>query len=174
MIGQLFGVQLSDSDKVESYIKDLIKRFEEMPTDIMFSSIIHRPMIKDPSSKAAFFLPKVLLWSPQEHFLVPMKCPTHKKPLHPSMWTINISGRKDYSEARLINDIQGNIILVQRIYCCAEGKCGHKMRSTSLDVLCSLPSDIQSFCPIELFQRSGCTKRLLQYIETPIFQGEIF
>ena len=174
MNGQSFGVQLSDSDKVESYIRDLIKRFEETPTDMMFSSVIHPPLIKDPSSKAAFFLPKVLLWSPQEHFVVPMKCPIHKKPLHPSMWTINVSGRKDYSEARLIYDIQGNVILVQRIYRCTEGKYGHKMRSTSLDVLCSLPSDIQAFCPIALFQRSGCTKRLLQYIETQIFQGENF
>lgn len=174
MAYQSFGVQLSDSDEVERYILEIIKQFEEKPTDIKFSSIIHPPLIRDASSKAAFFMPKILLWSPQEHFSISMKCPIHKKPLRPFVWTNSVSGKKDYNEARLIYDIQGNVILVQRIYRCAEGKYGHKMRSTSLDVLNSLPSDIQAFCPIELFQRSGCTKRLLQYIETQIFQGENF
>ena len=47
------------------------------------------------------------------------------------------------------------------------------MRSTSFDVINSLPSDIQAFCPIELFQSSGCMKRLLQYIDTN-FPGENF
>ena len=103
-----------------------------------------------------------------------MKCPIRKKPLRPFVWTNSVSGKMDYNEARLVYDIQGNVILVQRIYRCAEGTYGHKIRSTSLDVLNSLPSYIQAFCPIELFQRSGCTKRLLQYIETQIFQGENF
>ena len=174
IVNQSLGVQLSDPDKVERYIREIIKQFEEKPTDIKFSSIIHPPLIKDASTKAEFFMPKILLWSPQEHFSIPMKCPIHQKPLRPFVWTNSVSGKKDYNEARLVYDIQGNVILVQRIYRCAEGTYGHKIRSTSLDVLTSLPSYIQAFCPIELFQRSGCTKRLLQYIETQIFQGENF
>lgn len=174
IVNQSLGVQLSDPDKVERYIREIIKQFEEKPTDIKFSSIIHPPLIRDASTKAEFFMPKILLWSPQEHFSIPMKCPIHQKPLRPFVWTNSVSGKKDYNEARLVYDIQGNVILVQRIYRCAEGTYGHKIRSTSLDVLTSLPSYIQAFCPIELFQRSGCTKRLLQYIETQIFQGENF
>lgn len=83
MAYQSFGVQLSDSDEVERYILEIIKQFEEKPTDIKFSSIIHPPLIRDASSKAAFFMPKILLWSPQEHFSISMKCPIHKKPLRP-------------------------------------------------------------------------------------------
>ena len=152
MANQSIGVQLSDSDKVERYVREIIKQFEKKPTDIKFSSIIHPPLIRDASTKAAFFVAKILLWSPQEHFSIPMKCPIHKKPLRSFVWTNSVSGKKDYNKARL----------VQRIYPCAEGTYGHKIRSTSLDVLNSLPSYIlQAFCPIELFQRSGCTKRLL-------------
>ena len=40
MTNQSLGVQLSDSDKVERYIREIIKQFQEKPTDIKFSSII--------------------------------------------------------------------------------------------------------------------------------------
>ena len=84
-----------------------------------------------------------------------------------------MSGKKDH-DARLVYDIQGNIILVQRIYYCVRGRISHSLRSTTLDVLNSLPCSIQAYFPVELFQRSGCTKNLLQYIETQVFQGVNF
>lgn len=91
----------------------------------------------------------------------------------PSSWQQFISGKKDH-DARLVYDIQGNIILVQRIYYCVRGRISHSLRSTTLDVLNSLPCSIQAYFPVELFQRSGCTKNLLQYIETQVFQGVNF
>lgn len=94
-----------------------------------------------------------------------MKCPVNDKNLLPLKWTNTVSGRKD-SDARLVYDIQGNTILVQRIYYCVHGRISHILRSTSPDVLQCLPSNIQAYFPIELFQRSGCTKNLLQYKET--------
>lgn len=55
MIGESFGVKFSDSDTVKSYIKELINRFHEMSTDTKFSPIIHPPLIRKASLKAAFF-----------------------------------------------------------------------------------------------------------------------
>ena len=37
-----------------------------------------------------------------------------------------------------------------------------------------LPCSIQAYFPIERSQRSGCTKNLLQYIETQVLQGVNF
>ena len=55
MIGESFGVKFSDSDTVKSYIKELINRFHETSTDTKFSPIIHPPLIRKASLKAAFF-----------------------------------------------------------------------------------------------------------------------
>lgn len=105
IIGESFGVKFSDSDTVKSYIKELINRFHETSTDTKFSPIIHPPLIRKASLKAAFFRPKVLLWTSQfKHFVVPV----HKSLCIPF---VSVSGKEDFSE-----DIQGNVILVQRIY----------------------------------------------------------
>ena len=106
MIGESVGVKFSDSDTVKSYIKDLINRFHETSTDSKFSPIIH-PLTRKASLKAAFFMPKVLLWTSQKHFAVPV----HKSLYITFMRKINVSGKEDFSK-----DIQGNVILVQRIY----------------------------------------------------------
>lgn len=55
MIGESFGVKFSDSDTVKSYIKEVINRFHETSTDTKFSPIIHPPLIRKASSKAACF-----------------------------------------------------------------------------------------------------------------------
>ena len=52
-------------------------------------------------------MPKVLLWTSQKHFAVPV----HKSLYITFMRKINVSGEEDFSK-----DIQGNVILVQRIY----------------------------------------------------------
>ena len=48
------------------------------------------------------------------------------------------------------------------------------MRSTSFDVHNCLPRTIQLFFSIQVFQRSACSKHLLQYIKTQILQGVKF
>ena len=98
-----------------------------------FSLVIHPPFPMHTSSKSEFFFLKVLIWSPQEHFGMPMKCPVHGNKLLPLKWTNTVSGVKDH-HTRLAHDIQGNIILVQRIYYCVRGRICHSLRSTSLDV----------------------------------------
>ena len=57
-----------------------------------FSSVIHPPFPMHASSKSVFFFPKVLIWSPQEHFGMPMKCPVHGNKLLPLKWTNTVSG----------------------------------------------------------------------------------
>ena len=52
-------------------------------------------------------MPNILLWTSQKHFVVPV----HKSLCIPFMRKISVSGKEDFSE-----DIQGNVILVQRIY----------------------------------------------------------
>lgn len=173
MVYNSSGVLLNNAADVELYIDTITKEFQEKPQDSKFSSVIHPPFPSAVSSKTEYFMPKVLIWSPQEHFGIQMKCPVHDKNLLPLKWTNTVSGRKD-SDARLVYDIQGNIILVQRIYYCVHGRISHILRSTSPDVLRCLPSNIQAYFPVELFQRSGCTKNLLQYIETQILQGVNF
>ena len=167
------GIHLHESGEVERYIKKLIEEFKVKPQDSKFSSVIYPPFSIDASSKSEFFFPKVLIWSPQEHFGIQMKCPVHGSKLLPLKWTNTVSGVRDH-DARLVYDIQGNIILVQRIYCCVRGRICFSLRSTSLDVLNCLPCSIQAYFPIELSQRSGCTKNLLQYIETQVLQGVNF
>ena len=82
-----------------------------------FPTVIHPPFPMDTSSKSEFFFLKVLIRSPHEHFGMPMKCPVYGNKLLPLKWTNTVSGVKDH-HARLVHDIQGNIILVQKIYYC--------------------------------------------------------
>lgn len=107
MIAESFGVKFSDSDTVKSYIKEVINRFHEKSTDTKFSPIIHPPLLRKASSRLHVFMPKVLLWTSQKHFVVPV----HKSLCIPFMRKISVSGKENFSE-----DIQGNVILVQRIY----------------------------------------------------------
>jgi len=126
-------IQVHDAGEVEHYIKKVIEEFKVNPQDSKFSSVIHPPFPMDASSKSEFFFPKVLIWSPQEHFGMPMKCPVHGNKLLPRKWTNTVSGVKDH-DARLVHDIQGNIIFVQRIYYYVRGWICQSLRSTSLDV----------------------------------------
>ena len=43
-----------------------------------------------------------------------------------------------------------------------------------MSILDCLPCSIQAYFPIERSQRNGCTKNLLQYIETQVLQGVNF
>ena len=167
------GIQLHDAGEVEHYLKKLIEEFKMNPQDSKFSSVIHPPLPIDASSKSEFFFPKVLIWSPQEHFGILMKCPVHGNKLLPLKWTNIVWGVKDH-DARLVYDIQGNIILVQRIYYCVRGRICHSLRSTLLDILNFSLCNIQAYFPIALSQLKGCTKNLLQYVETSFTGSELF
>ena len=105
LLHHTLGIQLHDEGEVERYIKKVIEEFKVKPQDSKFSSVIHPPFPTDASSKSEFFFPKVLIWSPQEHFGMPMKCPVHGNKLLPLKWTNTVSGVKDH-HARLVHSRQ--------------------------------------------------------------------
>lgn len=69
------GVLLNNAADMEQYLRKLIKEFEEKPRDFKFSSVIYPSLSSDVSSSSDYFFPKVLIWSPQEHFGIQMNCP---------------------------------------------------------------------------------------------------
>lgn len=79
MIGESFGVKFSDSDTVKSYIKEVINRFHETSTDTKFSPIIHPPLIRKASSKAACFYAQGTVVDLTKAFCGS----SSQKPLHP-------------------------------------------------------------------------------------------
>jgi len=75
---------------------------------------------------------------------------------------------------RLIYDLMGNVILVQRIYLCANGRRRHKLRATKPDIHNVLPSYIKEHYPAVIFQRCSVSKTVIQFIDTEIVRAEIF
>ena len=63
---------------------------------------------------------------------------------------------------------------MQRIYLCAQGRNTHKLFAASSDLLNGLPETVREVFPVKLYQRSGCSKRLILYIKNSITQGVKF
>ena len=166
------GVRLDNAKHVQDYIKKLIDSFNGELNRSRFSTIIN-PLNIAETSTVGTLLPKVLLWSPQEQFDIQLKCPVHGNSLQPSSWTTNLSGEKD-NGARLVFDMNSNVILVQRIYTCKHFSSRHNLRATTPDLHDTLPDAIKELFPISLFQRSACTKHLIRYIQTQLYQGVNF
>lgn len=161
---------LPNGEYAQRYIDNILKQFDQDPQSFRHCPVIHPPLPPLGSNKDHYFLPKLLLWSPQEQFQIPMKCPLHGKELRPYQWTSDISG-KQKENGRLIFDYMGNIILVQRIYLCVHGRMSHKLRSTTPDIQETLPKYFQEYFPAQLFLRCGFTKALINLIETDITKG---
>lgn len=167
------GFDLINVGEVTKYINDLIDEFKKDPTNGRFHGVILPPISPVGQTQPEFLLPKILLWSPKEQYNCPINCPLHNTPLKPWQWTSDLSGKKG-KRPRLIHDLFGNIILVQRLYTCVQGRITHKITATSRDLMSTLPSWLQKAFPIRLFQRSGCSKKLLQYVMSAVTQGVNF
>lgn len=102
-----------------------------------------------------------------------MKCPEHKCELEPVDWTIDVC-EEGGEMARLIFDLMGNVILVQRIYLCTNSRRGHRLRAATPDIHNSLPSYFQQFFLAKIYQRCGITKTLIHFIDTEILGGMNF
>ena len=166
---------LNNAEEVEKYINNLTDMFEKDPASTQFCDVVHPSASVAGKVQRDFLLPKVLLWSPQEqHAAGTMKCPIHTDViLRPWQWTNNLDGNKE-QRPRLIYDLFGNIILVQRIYLCQQRRKTHKLFAASPDVLNSLPETARELFPVKLYQRSGCSKRLISYIKNLVTQGVNF
>ena len=163
------AIEFVDQEVITSYLKNLIQDFHKNPTDGKYHNVINPPL--HGATKADYFMPKVFVWSPQEQFPgCVIKCPAHNLPLVPWQFTAGESGKKDRMP-RLIFDLFGNVLLVQRIYLCKTKGHPHKIVSSSNDLLNSLPRYVQTNFPITMFSRSGCTNALLDFINSNVVRG---
>ena len=167
------GFHLCNVDEVTKFVNSLIVEFEKDYSNERFHSVILPPISPVGKTQAEFLLPKVLLWSPKEQYNCHINCPVHNTPMKPWQWTSDLSGKKG-KRPRLIYDLFGNIILVQRLYICIRGRKTHKVTATSPDLMSTLPAWLQNTFPIRLFQRSGCSKKLLEYVTSAVTQGVNF
>jgi len=99
-------------------------------------------------------------------------CPVHKCPLIPKKFTSK-TGKQDRMP-RLIFDLFGNILLVQRIYKCNIRGHPHKIVASSNDLLVSLPNHVRNMFPFLLLTHSGCTTAVLDYINSNVVRGMNF
>ena len=173
LIPASLAITLLHADHNQNYVDSIIQQFEEDSQRFSHSPFIYPPLPRPGSPKEAYFRPKLMIWSPQEQFGIVINCPEHGIELRPYQWTSDISG-KGGEMARLIYDLMGNVILVQRIYLCANGRQRHKLRATTPDVHNVLPSYIKEYFPVVIFQRCSVSKMLIQFIDTEIVKGVNF
>ena len=162
------------NEETQRYVDNIIKQFEEDSQRFKHCLVIYPPLPPLGAPKDFFFLPKLTIWSPKEQFEISMKCPEHGTELQPSLWASDVSG-KGGQIARLVYDLMGNVILIQRIYLCVNnGGRRHLMRATTPDIHNALPSYIQEYFPAVIFQRCGFTKAMIHFIDTEIVMGVNF
>ena len=161
LVTQSNGMQLVNEDSLNSYLRIILEEFRKNPTDGKFLNIINPPL--NGAMKSDFFMPKIFIWSPQEQFVAcTLRCPVHKCTLQPWKFTSE-AGTKD-RKPRLIFDLFGNVLLVQRIYPCKIRGHPRKIMASSRDLMVTLPRYIQNFFPITVFTRSGCTNQIKFWI----------
>ena len=118
-------------------------------------------------------MPKIFIWSPQEQFPdCKITCPVHKCPLIQKKFTSE-TGKQDRMP-RLIFDLFGNVLLVERIYKCNIRGHPHKIVASSNDILVSLPNHVRNMFHFLLFTHSGCTIAVLDYINSNVVRGVNF
>ena len=161
------------NDDAQKYVDNVIKQFEEDSQRFNHCPIVYPPLPPPGSPKEDYFRPKLMLWSPQEQFGIVIQCPLHGHELRPYQWTSDISG-KGGEMARLVYDLMENVILIQRIYLCSNGRRRHWMRATTPDIHTALPSHIQESFPAVIFQRCSFTKTVVHYIDTEVERGVNF
>ena len=104
--------------------------------------------------------------------MVKLECPVHKKAiLKPWQWAKEVCKKQKQKTARLVYNLHGNVLLVQRIYVCVKGRLCHKLMSATPDVMNTLPKILQEYFPFVLRGKSGYTKTLADFIEVQLKQG---
>lgn len=104
-----------------------------------------------------------------------IECPLHKCILRCGRLTTELR-KLSGSNPRLVYDIGGNIILVQRNYLCSgdDKYQRHQYMSASPDIINTLvPSVLQCF-PVQLEYQSGYTRDLLGFLLVSVQQGQTF
>ena len=150
----------------------ILKQYEENPQDARFEHIVQSPLEK------SFLFPKVFIWCPVTRFKLELECPIHHVPLKLGRWMTNLATESS-DNPRMVYDIGGNILFVQRHYCCGrhlEGTRGngHRYMSGAVEVMQLLPAYIRQALPIEVHFKSALSRNLLDYVLIQIQQGTNF
>lgn len=162
---------ITHNARVDAYVKKLIAEFKIDARNRVYDNVIVPPRLGDGIQN--FLLPKVFIWCPMQHYISALNilCPLHKLPLSAGFFTDELR-KKGPRNPRLVYDLRGNVLLVQRLYMCANGGMKHKYFSASLSILKNMPKLYGLGCfPIVMFHKSSCTKQLVHFVETQILQG---
>jgi hypothetical protein len=115
---------------------------------------------------------KNLYLVPITHYSLKLHCPEHNTVLEPALWT-NLVETKSPRNPRLVYDLNGNILLVQRFYFCRYGK--HRYLSSSPEILRIIPDLYSAECfPIKVLYRSAFSKQAVDYVTSQVSQGVNF
>ena len=152
------------------YIQEILDEFLKKPTSSIFDNFINSKICG--KEKAEFFLPKIFVWCPMTHYNLKILCPEHNIALEPGLLT-DVVEKKSPRNPRLIYDLNGNILLVQRFYFCRYAK--HRYLSSSSEILKSIPCLYSTECfPIKVLYRSAFSKQVIDYVTSQISQGVNF
>ena len=101
-------------------------------------------------------------------------CPIHRCLLKPRFFTDQLS-KVSARNPRLVYDLRGNGLLVQRMYVCNYNGMSHRYLSASETIFQSVPRLYSDNCfPFVMFYKLACTKELLDLLETQILQWVSF
>jgi hypothetical protein len=122
-------------------------------------------------------LPKIFIWCPIQHYKLKLLCPIHNVGLQCKKWLSELEKESRWNP-RLVYDLGGNVIFVQRSYECTSPPglhwVKHSYLSGSKDILDIIPRTFVRQLPIILHYRSAFTADLLDDIWTNIELGQNF
>jgi len=120
----------------DDYVKLLLNEYEQYPTNCKYDNIVHPPY-------GDSILPKLFFWCPTSHYSIELNCPIHNILMKPGMWTDDLVTPNSVKNPRLMFDMFGNVVLIQRYYNCnPENDKSHRYCSTDQELLKMLPSEI--------------------------------
>ena len=171
----VYSVVLDEA--AERYIKKVIFMFEQDMSSDGFDHVIQPPVREcyeetPRIGQRHLFLPKLFIWAPAEHFKIQLWCPAHGASMTGKQWT-DVVSKKSYLNPRMVYDLKGNIVLVQRYYICNYKGFDKQCRylSGSEVIMECLPKSVSSLFPIKKYHKSCCTIDLINLKETLVLEG---
>lgn len=166
-------------DIVQRYVEKVLCLFQQDMQADWFDHVIQPPTRADgetsPVQQRHFLLPKLFIWAPVEHFQLQLRCPKHGAAMTGQQWT-NVINKKSYLNPRMVYDLGGNIILVQRYYRCTYQGFDRQCRylSGSAAIMEWLPTSISNLFPFKKYHKSCCTMDIINLVETLVLEGNNF
>ena len=165
------GVYINED--AENVLRSVLDEFDQDPENSRYDHVILTGNLD------SSLLPKIFVWCPIKHHKLNILCPVHDCELQCKEWT-HVLAKESHWNPRLVYDLGGNVIFVQRSYECISGsgsQCQwpkHSYLSGSKAILDIIPKRILKQLPIILHYRSAFTTDLRDDILTNIELGQNF